>query len=83
MCRFTIRDLMWFVAGAAALGVGLLLLECGLLIIPEDFKPFGIGGWLLEIAIYRYGILLTVIFTIAALAIVAFLALAPIRHRST
>ncbi len=74
--RFSIRhSLRLTVALAASLGVVLLLLECFLISIPERFKePFGIGAWLLDIAVIHYGIPATAVSTIAALAAAAIMA---------
>jgi uncharacterized membrane protein len=76
--RFRLRTLLIVLA---ALGTGLLVLECGIAVIPDDFQPFGIAGWLVQIYVVHYGIPLTLIFILAALAIVA--ALSPIHRRST
>ena len=71
-----VRVWLWLMLAVTALGAGLLLLECVLLmlLLPDDFLPVGIGGWLLLIFLIRYGIPVTLILTLAALAITAILA---------
>jgi hypothetical protein len=84
--RYRLRTLLIALALMSSAGIVLLLLECGLVMLTEDFLPLGIGGWLLQVAVYHYGIPTTLIFvlvTLTAAAAIGVVELASTDGRST
>jgi hypothetical protein len=78
--RITARQTLLLTALlAASLGGVLLVSECYLLSIPVGVKKrFGMGSWLLDVAVYHYGIPATAIFIVLAFAVVVILAVAEL-----